>query len=120
MDAVTAVSGSGPAYVFLFLEALSKAGVSAGLDAELAKTIALETLHGSIHLAAKSSESYEKLRQNVTSKGGTTEAALGVLMHENAFEKLIEDAVFAAVNRAKILADKQLKLRYISPAKLFR
>ena len=108
MDAVTAVSGSGPAYVFLFLEALSKAGVSAGLDAELAKTIVLETLHGSIHLAAKSSESYEKLRQNVTSKGGTTEAALGVLMHENAFAKLIEDAVLAAMDRAKKLADKCL------------
>ena len=101
MDAVTAVSGSGPAYVF-------KAGVSAGLDAELAKTIVLETLHGSIHLAAKSSESYEKLRQNVTSKGGTTEAALGVLMHENAFAKLIEDAVLAAMDRAKKLADKCL------------
>jgi pyrroline-5-carboxylate reductase len=104
MNAVTALSGSGPAYVFLFLEALTKAGISVGLAENVAKTLALEMLHGSIHLAAKSSESYEKLRENVTSKGGTTQAALSVLMHENALEKLLQEAIAAAAQKAEILA----------------
>ncbi|MEQ1789620.1 MAG: pyrroline-5-carboxylate reductase, partial [Rickettsiales bacterium] len=104
MDAVTAISGSGPAYVLLFLESLTKAGINAGLDADIAKTLALEMVHGSIHLAAKSPESFEKLRQNVTSKGGTTEAALDVLMYQNGLENLVEKAVQAAVKRAATLA----------------
>lgn len=104
MDAVTAVSGSGPAYVFLFLDALAAAGERAGLNAEVAKKLALATLHGSIHLAEKSSENFETLRKNVTSKGGTTEAALNVLMQENALKNLLENAVDAAVKKAKILA----------------
>ncbi len=104
MNTVTAISGSGPAYVFLFLEALTKAGINAGLSPEIAKTLALEMTHGSLHLAAKSGETFEKLRHNVTSKGGTTEAALGVLMDNNALEKLLGNAVQAAINRAKTLA----------------
>ncbi len=104
MNAVTAISGSGPAYVFLFLEAITKAGINAGLNAGIAKTLAEEMLHGSIHLVAKTGESFEKLRQNVTSKGGTTEAALNVLMHDNALENLLSDAVQAAIERAKSLA----------------
>jgi len=104
MDAVTAVSGSGPAYVFLFLEALATAGERAGLNAEVAKKLALATLHGSIHLAEKSRENFETLRKNVTSKGGTTESALNVLMQENGLKNLLENAVSEAVKRAKILA----------------
>jgi len=103
MDAVTAISGSGPAYVFLFLEALTKAGIDAGLEAVIARELALEMTHGSLHLAAKSPETFEKLRQNVTSKGGTTEAALGVLMDKDALEKLLNKAVQAAIKRAKEL-----------------
>jgi pyrroline-5-carboxylate reductase len=104
MDAVTAVSGSGPAYVFLFLEALATAGERAGLSGEVAKKLALASFHGSIHLAEKSGESFEKLRENVTSKGGTTEAALNVLMQENGLKNLLENAVSEAVKKAKILA----------------
>lgn len=105
MDAVTAISGSGPAYVFLFLEALTKAGIKAGLDAEIAKTLALEMTHGSIHLATKSDQSFAKLRENVTSKGGTTEAALSVLMAQNGMENLLEKAVQTAIKRAESLAN---------------
>lgn len=104
MDGFTALAGSGPAYVFLFLEALAKAGLAVGLEEGVAKTIALEMVHGSIHLAAKSQEDFATLRKNVTSKGGTTEAALDVLMGEDALEKLVETAVLAAAKRAEILA----------------
>ena len=104
MDAVTAVSGSGPAYVFLFLESLTKAAINVGLETETAKTLALETLHGSVHLATKSNDSFGQLRENVTSKGGTTEAALNILMNNNALENLLEEAVQAAITRAKSLA----------------
>jgi pyrroline-5-carboxylate reductase len=104
MDAVTAISGSGPAYVFLFLEALTQAGINAGLDQETAKMLALEMTHGSIHLASKGSDDFAKLRENVTSKGGTTEAALQILMAENALGGLIDNAVQAAIKRAKFLA----------------
>ena len=104
MNAVTALAGSGPAYVFLFLEALTKAGINVGLDPDLARTMALEMVHGSIHLAAKSNDSFEILRRNVTSKGGTTEAALNILMRENALEKLLQEAVKAAEKKAETLA----------------
>jgi pyrroline-5-carboxylate reductase len=104
MDAVTALSGSGPAYVFLFMEALTKAGINAGLAPDIAKILAFEMAHGSIHLAAKSDETFEQLRKNVTSKGGTTEAALNVLMQNNVLEKLVDDAVQAAAKRSKELS----------------
>jgi len=104
MDAVTAVSGSGPAYVFLFLDALVAAGVKQGLPEPMARKLAMQTLRGSVKLAMKSEESLEQLRKNVTSPGGTTEAALKVLMKEDRFQSLIDDAVKAAVKRAKELA----------------
>ncbi|MFQ5958794.1 MAG: pyrroline-5-carboxylate reductase, partial [Alphaproteobacteria bacterium] len=80
MDAVTAVSGSGPAYVFLLIECLAEAGVDAGLPAELAMRLAGATVHGAGVLARRSPEPAATLRKNVTSPGGTTQAALEVLM----------------------------------------
>ena len=80
IDPVTAVSGSGPAYVFLLIECLAQAGIAAGLPAELATTLARATVAGSGELARLSSEDAAQLRRNVTSPGGTTEAALKVLM----------------------------------------
>lgn len=76
LDAVTAISGSGPAYVFLFLEAMTQAGVDMGLTAEQAYQLAVATFQGGAELAARSTESAEVLRQRVTSKGGTTHAAI--------------------------------------------
>jgi pyrroline-5-carboxylate reductase len=105
MDAVTAISGSGPAYVFLFLDALTKAGVNTNLREPLAKKLALETVAGSCALAGESKESFEQLRKNVTSRGGTTEAALKILMKDNALEKLLKEAVLAAAKRSKELAE---------------
>jgi pyrroline-5-carboxylate reductase len=78
MDVVTAVSGSGPAYVFYFIEALQDAGASLGLPAETARLLAIETFVGAARLAAASEESVAELRARVTSKGGTTAAALEV------------------------------------------
>ena len=82
MDAVTAVSGSGPAYVFLLAEELARAGIEAGLPAELATKLARETVAGSGELLHRSELAAATLRQNVTSPGGTTAAALDVLMGE--------------------------------------
>ena len=104
MDAVTALSGSGPAYVFLFLDALTKAGVSAGLSEPLARTLALETVTGSCALAAHGHDSFEQLRKNVTSPGGTTEAALNLLMQEPGLVQLVQNAVSAAKKRSAELA----------------
>lgn len=104
MDAVTSISGSGPAYVFLFADSLTKAGVAAGLPESLAKTLALETIAGSCALANESKETLENLRKNVTSPGGTTAAALDVFMANNALEDLTKQAVFAAKARSKALS----------------
>jgi pyrroline-5-carboxylate reductase len=104
MDAVTAVSGSGPAYVFLLAEELARAGVAAGLSPELATRLARETIAGSGELLHRSDASSETLRQNVTSPGGTTAAALAVLMGEDGFKPLLERAVAAAAQRSKELA----------------
>lgn len=79
MDAVTAVSGSGPAYVFYFLEALESGALQAGFDARSARQMALDTVLGAARLAAEGGEPFAVLRQRVTSKGGTTEAALNVM-----------------------------------------
>ncbi len=103
MDAVTAISGSGPAYVFLFMESLVNAGIDAGLPQELAETLALETIAGSCALAEEHHESLEQLRKNVTSPGGTTEAALTVLMKGNALEALVKKTVAAAAKRSQEL-----------------
>ena len=104
MDAVTAISGSGPAYVFLLIEALSAAGINAGLPSELAFRLANETVRGAGELATVSVEPPEQLRINVTSPGGTTEAALDVLMAKNGLSQLVEHAVSAATKRSQGLA----------------
>jgi pyrroline-5-carboxylate reductase len=104
MDAVTAISGSGPAYVFLFLQSLIEAGVSHGLPEKISRQLAIETLIGSSKLAASTKESLTKLRENVTSKGGTTEAALAVLMKNSNLQSLLTEAVAKAVSRSKELA----------------
>lgn len=99
MDAVTAVSGSGPAYLFHFIEALTEAALAVGLPAELAGPMALQTVLGSAQLAARSDEPPAILRRNVTSPGGTTAAALGVLMEAGALTDLVTRAVVAARDR---------------------
>jgi pyrroline-5-carboxylate reductase len=104
MDAVTAVSGSGPAYVFLLAEELARAGVAAGLPAKLATKLARETVAGSGELLHRSELSPATLRQNVTSPGGTTAAALDVLMGPDGMERLMTRAVAAATQRSKDLA----------------
>jgi len=104
MDAVTAVSGSGPAYVFLLAEELARAGVAAGLPADLATKLARETVSGSGELLHRSDQSSATLRQNVTSPGGTTAAALEVLMAPNGMQPLLTRAVAAATQRSKDLA----------------
>ena len=104
MDAVTAVSGSGPAYVFLLAEELARAGVAAGLPAELATRLARETVSGSGELLHRSELSSATLRQNVTSPGGTTAAALEILMGGDGMQKLLNRAVAAATQRSKDLA----------------
>jgi pyrroline-5-carboxylate reductase len=104
MDAVTAVSGSGPAYIFLLAEELARAGVEAGLPAELATKLARETVAGSGELLHRSDAPSATLRQNVTSPGGTTAAALEVLMGEGGMQQLMVRAVAAATRRSKELA----------------
>jgi pyrroline-5-carboxylate reductase len=104
MDAVTAVSGSGPAYVFLLAEALARAGVEAGLPPALAAKLARETVAGSGELLHRSELDAATLRENVTSPGGTTAAALGVLMGPNGLEPLLAKAIAAAAKRSRELA----------------
>lgn len=98
MDAVTALSGSGPAYVFLFIEALSEAGVRLGLNAEQSTQLARATLEGALALLNASEETPAQLREKVTSKGGTTAAALAYL-DQARFKQIIEAAVKAARDR---------------------
>ena len=104
MDAVTAVSGSGPAYVFLLAEELARAGVAAGLPEELATKLARQTVAGSGELLHRSDLSSATLRQNVTSPGGTTAAALEVLMGKDGLQQLMIRAIAAATARSKELA----------------
>jgi pyrroline-5-carboxylate reductase len=104
MDAVTAVSGSGPAYVFLLAEELARAGVAAGLPETLATKLARETVSGSGELLHRSELAAATLRQNVTSPGGTTAAALDVLMEKDGMQLLLTRAVAAATRRSKELA----------------
>jgi pyrroline-5-carboxylate reductase len=100
IDAVTAVSGSGPAYVFHFIECLTDAGVHAGLPLEIAAELAMQTVMGSGALAAQSADSPGQLREQVTSPNGTTAAALAVLMKDGRMKALIGEAVEAAHRRA--------------------
>ena len=103
IDAVTAVSGSGPAYVFLLAECLADAGVKAGLDRDTATKLARATVSGAGELLHRSSLSAETLRTNVTSPGGTTAAALGVLMRDDGLQPLLTEAVLAAKERGRAL-----------------
>ena len=104
LDAVTAVSGSGPAYVFYLAECLAEAGVKAGLPPELAQKLARWTVAGAGELLHRSDLGADLLRQNVTSPGGTTFAALQVLMAQDGLAKLMREAVAAATQRSRELA----------------
>jgi pyrroline-5-carboxylate reductase len=104
LDPVTAVSGSGPAYVFLLAEELARAGVAAGLPPDLAAKLARETVAGSGALLQQSDLDAATLRQNVTSPGGTTAAALEILMGKDGLPGLMARAVAAATRRSKELA----------------
>jgi pyrroline-5-carboxylate reductase len=104
MDAVTALSGSGPAYVFLLAEAMAHAGTAAGLPPALAATLARATVAGAGELLHRSPLDPATLRQNVTSPGGTTAAALDVLMAEDGLERLMTEAIAAATKRSRDLA----------------
>jgi pyrroline-5-carboxylate reductase len=104
LDAITAVSGSGPAYVFLLAECLAEAGRAAGLDARLAEELARATVSGSAALLEASDLSAAELRKNVTSPGGTTAAALEILGGEDGMQKLMTAAVAAATKRGRDLA----------------
>jgi pyrroline-5-carboxylate reductase len=105
MDAVTAVSGSGPAYVFAFLEAMQSAGEKLGLDAASARKLAYATLEGATQLAHNSDEHAGVLRERVTSKGGTTAAALEV-MKQAGWDEILEKAIDAANQRGKAMGDE--------------
>jgi len=105
LDPVTALSGSGPAYVFLVIEYLAAAGVAAGLPDALAMRLARATVAGAGELARLAPEDASQLRRNVTSPGGTTEAALKVLMAEDGLAPLLRRAIAAATQRSRQLAD---------------
>jgi len=107
MDAVTAVSGSGPAYVFLMIESLAAAGVAVGLPEALALQLARTTVAGAGQLAVSSQASPAELRRQVTSPGGTTEAALAVLMQDQQLGQLLRRAVEAAKARSEELRSGQ-------------
>ncbi len=104
MDPVTALSGSGPAYVFLLIEILAKAGVASGLPPDIAARLASATVEGAGELARLSDQSAEDLRRAVTSPGGTTHEALEVLMAEDGLQPLFDRAIAAATRRSRELA----------------
>jgi pyrroline-5-carboxylate reductase len=104
LDAVTALSGSGPAYVFLLAESLAKAGEAAGLPPDLAMRLARATVEGAGELLHRSASDAATLRQNVTSPGGTTAAALDVLMGQRGLDPLLKRAIAAAAKRSRELA----------------
>ena len=105
MHAITALSGSGPAYVFYLIEVMAKAAIGSGLPEALAWPLARATVAGSAALAASSEQPVEALRQQVTSPGGTTQAALEVLMARNGMQPLFERAVAAATQRSRELTE---------------
>ncbi len=106
MDAVTAVSGSGPAYVFLLIECLASAGVEMGLSADLAMKLAMQTVSGSGAYARSADDTAAELRRKVTSPGGTTEAALQILLAEDGLPALMAAAVRAATRRSRELSSE--------------
>jgi pyrroline-5-carboxylate reductase len=105
LDAVTALSGSGPAYVFYFMEAMTTAGTEMGLSREQAHQLAVATFVGASELARSAQEAPQVLRQRVTSKGGTTFAAI-TEMENNDMRAIFIDAIYAARERAKTLGDE--------------
>jgi pyrroline-5-carboxylate reductase len=105
MDAVTALSGSGPAYFFLVIEALEQAGCKLGLSPESSRVLALQTAFGATKMALESSESSEELRRRVTSPGGTTERAIGIL-EQGDLRGLFERALTGARDRAQEMAEQ--------------
>ena len=105
MDAVTALSGSGPAYFFLFIEALQAAGEELGLPAGTARLLALQTAFGAARMALESSDDAATLRHHVTSPGGTTERAIGILQ-DGGLAELISRAVKGAAERSRELAEE--------------
>ena len=105
IDAITALSGSGPAYVFAFLEALQAAGEKIGLDAKTSRELAYETLLGGALLAHQSADSASALREKVTSKGGTTAAALQVLK-EKSWQAILEEAIASAAKRSQAISQE--------------
>lgn len=104
MSAVTALSGSGPAYLFLLAETMAEAGESEGLPRELAQRLARRTVEGAAALMAMSPDSPESLRRAVTSPGGTTQAALDILMDTGGMPRLLRDALRAAATRDRQLS----------------
>lgn len=104
LDAVTALSGSGPAYFFLFIELLEKVAVEQGLESAMARKFAIETAYGAARLARESQDAPGVLREQVTSPGGTTAAALEVF-HARDFEGLVREALGAAQRRSRELAE---------------
>ena len=108
MDAVTALSGSGPAYLFLVIEAMEKAGVQLGLDEKTAHLLAIQTAFGAAKMALESNDSPEILRKKVTSPGGTTEKAIGILQDghlEDLFTKALAGAKARSIELAQILGN---------------
>jgi pyrroline-5-carboxylate reductase len=105
LDAVTALSGSGPAYLFLMIEAMTKGGIALGLDAQTAQLLALQTTFGAAKMAIESKTTPEQLRQQVTSPNGTTERAI-TLFQENNFPELVAQAMQAAQTRARELSEQ--------------
>lgn len=109
MDAVTALSGSGPAYIFLVIDAMEKAGVKLGLDEKTAHLLAIQTAFGASKMALESDDSPEMLRKKVTSPGGTTEKAIGILQDgqlEALFAKALEGAKARSIELAQILGQQ--------------
>jgi pyrroline-5-carboxylate reductase len=104
IDAVTALSGSGPAYVFLMIECLARAAVAQGLPVELAMALAKQTVAGSAEYARESAADVVELRRQVTSPSGTTEAALSILLEDDALCRLLDAAVAAATARSRALS----------------
>ncbi len=108
LDTVTAVSGSGPAYFFYLMEAIQQAAVESGLDEDTANLLTVETALGAAKLALESNESPAELRQAVTSPGGTTQAAIEVMENES-MRRIVNQAVKAAEQRSRELADNMAK-----------
>ncbi|KTC65425.1 pyrroline-5-carboxylate reductase (plasmid) [Legionella adelaidensis] len=106
LDTFTALSGSGPAYFFEFLSVLVKGATQLGLPEEIAHTFTLQTMRGALHLASANNQSFSELKKKVTSKKGTTEAALDILL-QRGFEKIIIEAMQAAYHRAQEIGQLQ-------------